>query len=155
MATTVKSKDQQAEEITALRYQLHEAEELCRCVFKLTSDAVAIYDMEGLAKYVNPSFTWTFGWTLDEVRGKRIDFVPESERADTASVIQLIVGKGGSVTAFETKRLTKDKRLLEVTISASRFADPSGAAKGTIVILRDITEQKRNQETLKKLTTRI
>jgi PAS domain S-box-containing protein len=142
-------------DIEALRYQLHEAEELCRCVFKLTSDAIAIYDMQGFTKYVNPSFTWMFGWTLEEVRGKRIDFVPESERADTAAVIQVIVGKGGSITAFETKRLTKDKRLLDVSISASRYNDPSGAPKGTVVILRDISEQKKNEETLKRLTTRI
>jgi two-component system, cell cycle sensor histidine kinase and response regulator CckA len=154
MVDRIKPKEQQPGDMEEFRRRLHEAEELCRCVFKLTSDAVAIYDMEGFAKYVNPSFTWTFGWTLDEVRGKRIEFVPESERADTAAVIQVIVGKGGSITAFETKRLTKDKRALDVSISASRYRDAAGAPVGIVVILRDITEQKRNEEALKKLNAR-
>ena len=44
-----------------------------------SADAMIVYDLEGNARYVGESFTRMFGWTKDEVMGKKIPFVPESE----------------------------------------------------------------------------
>ncbi|MBW2132955.1 MAG: PAS domain S-box protein, partial [Deltaproteobacteria bacterium] len=57
--------------------------EVYRSLLHSSADAIVIYDMEGNARYVSPSFTRIFGWTQEELEGKRIGFVPESEKEKT------------------------------------------------------------------------
>ena len=63
------------------------AEELYRSLLSSSADAIVVYDLEGNVRIVNPSFTRTFGWTLDELVGKRIPFVPDSEKEATLALI--------------------------------------------------------------------
>jgi len=57
--------------------------------------------------------------------------------------------QGEKVQLFETKRFTKDKRTLDVQLSSALFFDRDEKPKGNIVILRDITAQKRAEEILR------
>ena len=57
------------------------------------------------------------------------------------AVISDIVTNGTPCHNHNTKRLTKDGRLLDVSISASRFETYEGKASGLFVILRDISEK--------------
>lgn len=50
---------------------------------------------------------------------------------------------GTSCHGYETKRYTKDGRLLHVSISASRYNDHEGNPEGMLVTIRDISESKR------------
>ena len=118
------------------------SEELYRSLLHSSADAIVIYDMDGHAQYVSPAFTQIFGWSHEEVTGKRIPFLPESEAEKTMQFIQDLVEKGISRTGFQTKRNTKDGRTLHVSISASRYADHKGKPAGMLVILRDISEMK-------------
>jgi PAS domain S-box-containing protein len=117
-------------------------EDLYRSLLNSSVDAIVIYDMEGRAKYVNPAFTRIFGWTMEEVEGKKIPFLPESERESTMAIIYGLIRDGTPTSGFETRRYTKDGRLLDVSISASRYHDHDGAVEGTLVIIRDITAFK-------------
>ncbi len=117
-------------------------EDLYRGLLNSSVDAIVIYDLEGRAKYVNPAFTRIFGWTMEELEGRRIPFLPESEREATMTIIYHLIRDGIPTSGFETKRYTKDGRLLDVSISASRYHDHEGVAAGTLVIVRDITAFK-------------
>jgi len=119
------------------------AEEVYRSLLHSSADAIVIYDLEGKAGYISPMFTQIFGWTLQEVKGKRISFVPVFEKESTMAIIKDLVEKGTPCRGFETKRYTKDGRLLDVSISASRYNDHQGSPTGLLVILRDISEKKR------------
>lgn len=123
-------------------------EELYRSLLNSSPDAVVIYDVEGRTQYVNPSFTRIFGWTMEEVQDKRIDFVPESEREATMEIIRNVVWEGRPCSDFETRRLTKDKAVLDITISASRYHDHDDNPAGILVILRDISARKKAQKEL-------
>ncbi len=125
-----------------------------RSLLNSTPDAIVIYDMEGRVEYVNSSFTRLFGWTLDELGGKTIEYVPEDEQQITLSMIQRALDQGLVIAGFETKRRTKDGRLLDVSVSGAGFHDESGAPAGLVVFLRDITERK-NAESLLLQTERI
>ncbi len=117
------------------------AEELYRSLLNSSADAIVIYDLEGRVRFVNPSFTRTFGWTLEELVGRPIPFVPDFEKEKTMSEIQ--GGLSGSPPAvFETRRTTKDGRILNITISGSRYDDHEGAPAGILAILHDITRTK-------------
>jgi PAS domain S-box-containing protein len=124
-------------------------QELYRSLLNSTPDAIVIYDVKGRVLYVNDSFSQTFGWELSEILGKRIDYVPESEREATMAVIDLVIRKGIARSGFETKRYTKDGRILDTRLSGSRYNDHEGNPAGMLVIIRDITARQRSEEQLK------
>ena len=118
-------------------------EEIYRSLLDSSADAIVMYDMEGKAQYISPAFTQIFGWTIEEVKGKRIPFLPDSEREATMAGIKEIMGEGKRIQGFETKRYTKDERTIDVSISGSRYNDHEGKPTGMLVTLRDISEKKK------------
>ncbi|MFA5905574.1 MAG: response regulator [Desulfobacula sp.] len=136
--------------------RLRDFEKRSRSVLGGLPNPIVIYDIEGKVKYLNPAFTKTFGWTLEELKGKKIDFVPENSMPETLSAIQQVFLMGQ--TEFETRRYTKKKKLLDVDISCGSFKNDRGDFIGTFVILRDITGKKKNEKKIntlnKKLLTR-
>jgi two-component system cell cycle sensor histidine kinase/response regulator CckA len=118
-------------------------EELYRSLFRSSADAIVTYDLEGKIEFLNPSFTQIFGWTLDEMKGKQIPFIHEFRKETIETAIQDLVDQGIPCGVFETKCRTKDRRLLDVSVSASRHNDYKGKSMGTLFLLRDISEKKR------------
>lgn len=127
---------------------LRETEERHRLTLEASPDPIVIYDIQGNAQYINPAFEKTFGWKAEELLGKRIDFVPPDQQAATNQAIQQLLNES-VITAADTRRLTKDGRLLDLQISASLFRDRTGKPAGLIAILRNVTEHKRAQEALR------
>jgi len=117
-------------------------EDLYLSFLNSSADAIMVYDLQGKAQYVSPSFTRLFGWTEEEVKGEKIPFVPESERDSETTLFNRVVGEGKAIRDFETKRSAKDGSTLDVSISASCYHDYQGNPAGMSVILRDITALK-------------
>ncbi|MBN1276403.1 MAG: PAS domain S-box protein [Deltaproteobacteria bacterium] len=130
------------EEYKKLYQQSRKAEEVYRSLIHSSADAIVIYDMEVKVSYISPAFTQIFGWTPEELKGIHIPFVPESEAGATMAIIKDLLEQGTPCHDFETKRLTKDGRLLDISISASRFNDYDGNPGGMLVILRDVSERR-------------
>ncbi len=107
-----------------------------------SADAIVIYDLDGRTQYVSSAFTKLFGWSLDELKGKRIDYVPEAELEKSITHINNVIQRGISCQPFESKRYKKDGRLVDVSICASAYTDHEGKLSGLLVILRDISAQK-------------
>ena len=126
------------------------AEEVYRSLLHTSADAVVLYDMEGKTRYVNPSFTRIFGWTLEDIEGKQILFLPDSEKEETMAGIKQIMEEGIPIQNFETKRYTKDDRIIDVSISGSRYNDHEGKPSGLLSVLRDTSEKKRLQAQLQQ-----
>jgi PAS domain S-box-containing protein len=127
------------------------AQELYRSLIHSSADAIAIYDLNGHPNYISLVFTRTFGWSAEELEGKPIPFVPESEQAATTAIIDEVLTHGRPCQGFETKRSTRDGRLIDVSISASRYDDHEGKPAGILVILRDISEKKRLEAQLQHI----
>lgn len=122
---------------------LRESEERYRLVMEAAADPIVIYDMDGNVHYFNPAFSRVFGWTLPECQGLKMDhFVPEENWDETHVMISTILS-GETVPATETKRYTKDGTVLHVSISGAVYRDRNQELAGSIIILRDITENKR------------
>jgi PAS domain S-box-containing protein len=118
---------------------LQDREMLYRSFIESSPDPIVVYDMDGLTKYANQAFEKTFGWTRDELMGKRIDFVPPEHWKETnAAIKQLKDGK--TVKLVETRRLTKNGELLDVQLSSAPYLDPYEKQIGVIVVLRDVSE---------------
>jgi PAS domain S-box-containing protein len=127
------------------------AQEVYRSLINSSADAIVIYDLEGNVTYCSPMFTNIFGWSAKELTGRKIPFLPESEREATMAIIKEIVEDGTPCHGFETKRATKDGRIIDVSISASRYNDHQNNPAGMLVILRDISEAKRVEAYLQQV----
>ncbi len=130
---------------------LRESEEKYRTVLEANPDPVVVYDIEGRVLYFNPAFTRVFGWILEEHMGRRMDhFVPEENWPETRIMIKKALA-GETFSAVETRRIAKEGRLIPVSVSGAVFRNRDGALMGSVINLRDITEQKRAQEEKHKL----
>ncbi len=133
--------------------QLPQREGIYKQLLAASPDPIVIYDMDGHAIYINHAFEETFGWSSDELLGKRIDFVPEQHKEETAQAIKQLHDGNGNVHAMDTKRYTKDGRLITIQLSASLFTDENKNPSGLIVILRD-QESKESETKLRQLFER-
>ena len=104
--------------------------------------SILVFNVDSLVTYLNPAFTETFGWTLEELSGKRIPYVPAGLETETREHIKKLLEEK-VIRRYETRRLTKDGRILDVVWRASVFSDADGEPAGVLVILRDISRVKR------------
>jgi PAS domain S-box-containing protein len=117
---------------------------------EVSPNPIVVYDEKGRAQYLNRAFTRVFGWALEDVAGKQIDFVPKENRQETTEAIQAIYTRPEGFFTFESRRYTKSGRILDVNISAAIFHDRQGKPVGMVVHLRDITERIRTEQALKE-----
>ena len=120
------------------------AEQRYRAFLEFLPDPVFVFNMDNTVSYLNPAFEKVFGWTLKELEGKIIPFVPEDSKENTKHGIQQLF-KEKAIHGFETKRLTKDGRLLDIIIDGALFYDVQNNPAGQVVTLRDVTLEKRSE----------
>jgi len=128
---------------------LRESEERHRTVLEACPDPVVVYDTEGKSTYVNPAFTAVFGWTPEERLGKKLDYVPEENWPETEVMIDKVKA-GESFSDVESRRYTKDGKILDVSISAGIFLDRDRTPVGSVHILRNITKRKQVEAALRE-----
>ncbi|MBI4619426.1 MAG: PAS domain S-box protein [Desulfobacterales bacterium] len=132
---------------------LRESQERLRAIFEANPDPVVVYDNQGHPQYLNPAFTQVFGWTLDELKGRCIPFVPDDEKERISVRIRKLYDNyyGNREPAkVWTRRLTKDGRTLDILLSASLIEGAEGVPVGMVVNLSDITERKRLEAQLQQ-----
>ncbi|MCP4673297.1 MAG: PAS domain S-box protein [Desulfobacula sp.] len=115
---------------------------------------IVVYDDNGLVSYLNPSFATTFGWSSKELTGKPVPFVPEGLEAETSDMLDRFI-EDKSLTRYETQRLTKEGKILDVVIWADSYYLGKSDSMQNFVILRDITQEKRlaaNSQTISRIS---
>jgi diguanylate cyclase (GGDEF)-like protein/PAS domain S-box-containing protein len=133
---------------------LRESEERMKAILIATPDPIVLYNNRGEAEYMNPAFVDLFGWTVDELRGKQIPFVPDDQKKITSEKLQELFDSMNKVQ-FETKRYTKQGNSISVIVSASCIKNLKGDISKLVVILTDITDQKQAKEKLKLLNLQL
>ncbi len=107
---------------------------------------MVVFTVDGRVSYLNPAFTETFGWALTELEGKKIPYVPKELKQETIVSTQRLF-REKFIRRYETKRLTKDGRVLDVIMRGAVFSDHQGRPAGELVIIRDTTPEKRLEST--------
>lgn len=130
--------------------KLRESEEELRAIFEANPDPVVVYDNKGHPQYLNPAFVEVFGWSLDELRGQRIPFVPDHQKEATEENIGKLYSSGRPLR-LETQRLTKGGMIVDILISAAPVKGREGKTVAMVVNLRDITEKKRMEVQLQQV----
>ena len=129
---------------------LKQSEEKYRIVLEANPDPVVVYDMEGKVTYFNIAFTTVFGWTLEECFGEPMDFfVPTDAWPKTKIMINKVLS-GENFSSIETHRYTKEGNIIPVSISGAIYRDEEGNPMGSVINLRDISEQKELEKQLQQ-----
>ncbi len=123
---------------------------LYRMVLESVPDPVMVYDLEGRITYLNPAFILVFGWTLENTMKQTSDFVPVEKLAEARRIVDEI-NHGKTVSGIETCRLTKEKTMIDVSISGAGFFDNSGQLQGYVLTFQNISERKKAEREIKFL----
>ncbi|HEY7516645.1 MAG TPA: PAS domain S-box protein, partial [Methylomirabilota bacterium] len=112
-------------------------------IVESSDDIIVSETLDGIITSWNPAAARIFGWTAAEAIGRHITLIiPEERRAEADDVLARI-RRGDRVDHFETVRVTKDGRLVDVSISISPVRDGAGRVVGASKIARDISERRR------------
>jgi two-component system sensor histidine kinase UhpB len=137
------------------RSVVQRAAQLNRSIIENSNDAIISKTIDGTITGWNSMAEAIFGYSAIEMIGQRIlCLFPADRVAEEDLLIRRIVG-GQQVSHFETVRLKKDGSQIEVSVSLSPILDDSGAIVGISKIVRDITEQKRVERTIKELSEQV
>jgi PAS domain S-box-containing protein len=147
-----------AEELRRANEELHRrtAEQLGEYRSRLASiidssdDAIIAKDLDGIITSWNKGAERIYGYTPEETVGKHISFLVPSERPDEIPGILQKIAQGETIQHYESARVTKDGRRLDVSISVSPLRDAKGDIVGASAIARDITAQKRAESQLRQ-----
>ena len=140
-----------AEELRRAQEELHRrtAEQLGEYRTRLASivdsseDAIIGKDLNGIITSWNKGAERIYGYTPEEIVGKNISLLTPGDRPDEIPGILQKIARGESIEHYESARLTKDGRKLDVSISVSPLRDAKGDIVGASAIARDITAQRR------------
>lgn len=127
------------------------AERRYRALLDFLPDPVFVFNLDGTVSYLNPAFESVFGWKREEMKGKRIPFVPENFKAETRRGMERLF-REGMISGYETRRLTKDGRILDIVLDAAIFYDDDQQPAGQISIFRNVTEEKLAKRTSRALS---
>jgi two-component system, cell cycle sensor histidine kinase and response regulator CckA len=119
-------------------------------VVESSDDAIIGKNLDGTIIAWNPGAENLFGYTASEAVGKPIQMLLPPERAGEESEILARIGRGERINHFETVRVQKDGKRMDVSESISPIRDRSGAIVGASKIARDISERKCAEEELRK-----
>jgi PAS domain S-box-containing protein len=104
------------------------------------NDIVIIYTPEGRIDWVNPTFTRTLGFTLDEVRGKFPGAVLNPDCLDADKVEEIVVArKAARSFRAELRNRTRDGRTIWIETSSVPILNPDGSLAMTVQVERDVT----------------
>jgi two-component system sensor histidine kinase UhpB len=121
-------------------------------VTKQSSDAIIIHDLEGRITFWNPAASRMFGYRDDEIVGRSATLLAPADRQREIQDNLDAVTRRQLIEMAETRRLTKDGRVMEVALSAAPLVDPaSNQVIGEICSMRDITEHKLVQRAEREL----
>ena len=113
-----------------------------------SNDAIITLGLDGMITAWNKAAERLFGYAADEAVGQHIDLIVPPDRRSQAHDILERIGRGERLEQFETLRLSKSGREVNVSLSISPIRSAAGWIVGASKTTRDITESKLTQKAL-------
>jgi PAS domain S-box-containing protein len=114
-------------------------------IVESSDDAIISKTLDGIITSWNHAAERVFGYTEQEMIGESIlKLIPEDRREEEPLIIARIK-KGERVDHFETKRLTSEGKLVDLSLTISPVRDAEGNITGVSKIARDISERKQDE----------
>src|SRR6201982_3864095 len=120
-------------------------------IVESSQDAIASGTLDGIIVSWNTGAQHLYGYSEAEAVGKPITMILPPELRDEEKKIFETVKAGGHISQFETVRVAKTGKRINVSLTISPIKDSSGRMVGVSGIARDITERKRAEEALAEM----
>jgi len=120
-----------------------------KAIVESSDDAIISKTLDGIVTSWNPAAQNMFGYSREEMLGRPLLVLFPPEKSNEEQFILERIQEGETVDHFETIRIHKDGRRVNVSVTISPICDRSGKVIGASKIARDITAQKRAERQLK------
>ncbi len=111
-------------------------------------DAIISKTLEGIITSWNNGAQRIFGYTAEEAVGKSVTMLIPPDHINEEPAILARLRAGERIEHYETIRLTKDGRLIDISLKVSPIRGPNGVIVGASKIARDITDQRQAHKAL-------
>lgn len=151
-----KTKEQLIDELNEMRkkvaslktpQQVEEKLTWLASIVEFSDDAIVGMSLEGIIFSWNSGAERIYGYTADEVIGRPVFILAPSYDEITSNLERIRLGE--RINYYETVRVRKDFRRIQVSLTISPIRDASGKVIGASTVARDITGQKLIEEKLR------
>lgn len=141
-------------EATGDRTGVEEARALLAAIVASSDDAIVSKTLDGVITSWNGGAVRLFGYTPAEAIGKNICLIIPPDRLHEERDILARLRRGERIEHFETIRVAKDGRKLDISLTVSPVRDGGGRIIGASKVARDITDRKHVEEALREADRR-
>ncbi|MDP2663673.1 MAG: PAS domain S-box protein [Dehalococcoidia bacterium] len=117
-------------------------------IVESSDDAIIGRNPDGLITVWSTAAERLFGYSAEEAKGKSVSIITPSDRAGELRRISGIARGGERLDHYETVQITKDGRVVDVSVSAFPIIDVDSKPIGSGLIVRDMTERKRFEKAM-------
>ncbi len=116
---------------------------LLAAIIEASDDAIVSKTLDGIVTSWNAGAERIFGYSREEMVGQPLDvIIPPDRRHEERDILERL-RRGERIDHFDTVRMTKDGRALDISLTISPVRDGSGRIVGASKIARDVTDRKR------------
>jgi two-component system sensor kinase FixL len=128
--------------------------QLLAAAVRNSNDAITILDLEGNIISWNLGAERIYGYSEAEAMKMNIArIIPDHKQDEKISLTERVL-KGENIELFETQRLTKNNKILDISLTATLLKDESGKPFAITTTERDITERRRLEKEILDITER-
>jgi len=115
-----------------------------------SDDAIVAKTLDGTITNWNQAAERLFGYSAAEAIGRPIGLILPPDKPEEEAAIITAVRQNERIATFDTQRLHKTGRLVDVSAAVSPIRLPSGEIVGASSILRDITDRLAMERELRR-----
>ena len=130
--------------------ELRDSQNRLALIVDSSQDAIIGKNLDGIITQWNQGAEQMYGYTAMEMIGRNVSALCPPDRPDEIPAILEKIRGGKRVEYFESVRVTKDGRRLNMSISVSPIHDTEGNVVGASAIARNITAQKKAEDQLRQ-----
>lgn len=130
------------------RKRAEEAALQLAAIVQSANDAIVSKDLNGIVTSWNPAAEKMFGYRPEEIVGRPILRILPPEFHDEEPKIRARIREGERIEHFETMCLRKDGEQFHVSLTISPVRNPREQIIGVAMIVRDVTQQKKLEDSL-------
>jgi len=130
--------------------ELRDSQNRLALIVDSSQDAIIGKNLDGIITHWNKGAEHMYGYTAQEMIGQPITLLGPKDREDEIPGILEKIRHGERVEYFESVRVTKDGRRVDVSIAVSPILDAEGRVVGASAIARNITAQKKIEDQLRQ-----
>ncbi|MDI9634073.1 MAG: PAS domain S-box protein [Methanolinea sp.] len=126
----------------------HESVQMQNLLFHLfvsSHDGIYITSTDGRVISWNPAAQRIYGYSFEEIQGQSLKILEPPHLVGEIHGIQKKALEGGYLVDFETQRVRKDGRIIDVSLTVSSIKGAGGQIVGIFTIVRDITLKKSEE----------